>query len=72
MFATGVDLLTGLMLYRQSGTASLNANCQNIFEWNPNGNLRMRIDGSQPNRSETLFYDALSRLYYSKLNSVID
>jgi RHS repeat-associated protein len=68
---TGFDSLTGLMMYRQAGTAAPYTNRQNLsFEWDLNGNLKKRIDLNQSNLTEEFFYDALNRLDYSQLNGV--
>ena len=66
---SGFDALTGLMLYRQTGTSAPYTNRQNLaFEWDLNGNLKKRIDGNQANLTEEFFYDALNRFDYSTLN----
>ncbi|MGE0467383.1 MAG: RHS repeat domain-containing protein [Steroidobacteraceae bacterium] len=66
---SGFDSLTGLMLYRQTGTSAPYTNRQNLsFEWDLNGNLKKRIDGNQSNLTEEFFYDALNRFDYSTLN----
>jgi RHS repeat-associated protein len=66
---SGFDSLTGLMLYRQTGTSAPYTNRQNLsFEWDLNGNLKKRIDGNQANLTEEFFYDALNRFDYSTLN----
>jgi RHS repeat-associated protein len=69
---SGYDALTGTMMYRQSGSGGSISNLQNLsFEWDQNGNMRLRRNQNQtPTLTENFYYDPLNRLDYSQLNNI--
>ena len=66
----GIDVLTGLVDYKQSGKGASTTDIQDlVYSWDDNGSLTERTDDRQ-SLTEEFFYDAMNRLDNSELDNV--